>query len=83
MVTDTERRVIVLLIRSRLWKASHQMRLLTLDPKLGTMWIFRKLIKRQVVDELHHAPCCPANHYHNTRFVFQHCNCGAEKYSKE
>jgi hypothetical protein len=28
-------------------------------------------------DDLHHAPMCPANHYHKQRMPTGPCNCGA------
>lgn len=28
-------------------------------------------------DDLHHAPCCPANHFHHARMPEGRCSCGA------
>lgn len=30
-------------------------------------------------DRLHHAPLCPANHYHGSRAPTGECNCGAKE----
>jgi hypothetical protein len=30
-------------------------------------------------DALHHAPKCPANHFHKTRMPTGHCRCGAQR----
>ena len=30
-----------------------------------------------LLDELHHAPACPANHYHKQRLPTGRCTCGA------
>jgi len=30
-----------------------------------------------IIDDLQHAPRCPANHYHKTRLPTDVCNCGA------
>lgn len=34
-------------------------------------------------DEFHHAPACPANHYHHTRLPTGRCACGAASVAKE
>ncbi len=34
-------------------------------------------------DKLHHAPLCPANHYHGRRPPTGRCNCGAERNARE
>ena len=82
MVTDKQRKFIVWMVKLGLWKTVVQMRLTDIRACRGTQWILDWLLKRQKVDDYHHAPCCEANHYHNTRLVFQHCNCGAEHYAK-
>lgn len=33
-------------------------------------------------DHLHHAPLCPANHYHGKRAPTYHCTCGAAEAAK-
>lgn len=30
-------------------------------------------------DDLHHAPCCPANHFHQRRMPTGRCTCGADR----
>lgn len=78
MVTNFERKLIVFLIKIRLFYGFIDMRLFWLVANPGARWVLRWIKKRQVVDDLHHAPCCPANHYHKMRLVFKPCNCGAD-----
>jgi len=77
MVTKKQRKMIDLFLRIGIWQADINMRLIWLRPRRGFEWTLRWMLKRQKVDDLKHAPCCPANHYHNTRLVFQRCTCGA------
>ncbi len=77
MVTDKQRRFVKMMIWLKFWKPYFQMRLIDIHARIGTYWLKRYLLKKQAVDNLHHAPCCPANHYHKARFVFQPCTCGA------
>ena len=50
-------------------------------PKPGWRWLigswYKQMLKRQDRDDRHHAPACPANHYHYRRPVLRRCNCGA------
>lgn len=77
MVTDRERRLVQTMVRLRLWRIDMWMRIPSIVPCLGTRWLLQWLKDRQIVDDWHHAPCCPANHYHRARLVFQGCTCGA------
>ncbi len=78
MVTDRERRFIVFMVNIKMWRVGISMRLHFIYPMIGNRtWLLDRLHKRQIVDSLHHAPCCPANHYHKARLVFQPCTCGA------
>lgn len=78
MVTSWERKLIVFMTKTRLWSAVVRMRNIDIcGPVFGTAWLLKWIRKRQIVDDLHHAPACPANHYHKTRLVFRACNCGA------
>lgn len=79
MVTDRERRMVKLLVRLRIWHLSMQMRLPAISARCGSQWLLNWLRRRQVVDDFHHAPCCPANHYHRMRLVFGYCTCGAAR----
>lgn len=81
MVTKLERRFILLMVRLRIWRVVIQMRLPDIQARFGTRWLLRWIKRRQVMraDGLHHAPCCPANHYHYARVVFSHCTCGANR----
>lgn len=76
MVTEFERRIVLTLL-GRGFYLTNEMRLPWVHAKPGLKWFLRWLKKRQVVDNLKHAPCCPANHYHRQRLVFRLCTCGA------
>jgi len=78
LVTEPQRKFIIFLVKWKIWKAVFNMRLISIRPRWGTRWLLKKIKGCQVVDNLHHAPCCPANHYHRTRLVFKRCSCGAE-----
>jgi len=78
MVTEKERKFVLLMIRLNLWTLWEWMRLVDLRAKFGTRWVLKILKRKQIVDDLHHAPGCPANHYHMARLVFQSCTCGAK-----
>ena len=65
------------MIKLKLWREYTHFRNVWVSPCWGTRWIFNYLNKVQVVDNLHHAPACNANHWHKTRLVFDYCNCGA------
>ena len=78
MVTPLERRLTVIMVHLNLWHFGRSMRIVVINSKRGSGWLLSWMKRRQTVDDFHHAPCCPANHYHRTRLVFQHCTCGAK-----
>lgn len=83
MITKRDRQTVIWMLWLRIW---------TLKPtwfgqpviiaRWGTRWILEGMLKRMERDDLHHAPACPANHFHYRRLVFQRCNCGALYYSQ-
>lgn len=77
MITQRQRKFVMFMLKLRLWSIRTMMRLPDIHAMLGTHWILKRLKERQSVDNYHHAPCCPANHYHKERIVFHPCNCGA------
>jgi len=78
MVTDRERRFCYWLARIGVFRVRIGfMRITEIVPRRGSRWILNWLKRRQIVDSLHHAPCCEANHYHKQRLVFLPCTCGA------
>jgi len=77
MLTKRQRRLVQLMLSLRLWMPDVSMRLVWFRARRGTRWLLELLLERQAVDDAHHAPCCPANHYHKRRLVFQRCSCGA------
>lgn len=79
MVTESQRSIIKFFVKIKIWQLDCQMRLVDVRPLYGTFWLLKWILKQQIVDGLHHAPCCLANHYHRTRLVFQHCTCGAKQ----
>jgi hypothetical protein len=78
MVTEHERQQVLTMIRLGHWQIAESMRLPWIQAKrFGAL--LKLLQRRQKVDALHHAPCCPANHYHRQRLVFRGCTCGAQR----
>ena len=77
MVTDRERLLIRRLVRLHVFRLEIRLRLISVFARPGFRWLLRRIERRQMVDNLHHAPCCQANHYHKMRLVFRPCNCGA------
>lgn len=77
MVTREQFNFVQRMIKLRLWSVQTVMRQPDIRACWGTQWILERLKEKQVVDNLHHAPCCGANHYHKTRLVFHRCTCGA------
>jgi hypothetical protein len=78
MVTSKERRFIRAMVAMKAFKAVGGFFGTTeIWPRYGFGWILEAIKRRQVVDDLHHAPCCPANHFHKCRLVFETCTCGA------
>ena len=80
MVTGMERLLVQNLVKAGKAKVSvglfRVVEVEALNP--GAQATLNRLKQRQKVDEWHHAPCCPANHWHRQRLVFGRCNCGAE-----
>lgn len=78
MVNAREREIIKSLVqRGVLYAEVGFFRTVEIKAPPETQRLLDRIKARQVVDDLHHAPCCPANHWHKQRLVFQHCNCGA------
>lgn len=78
MITAIDRRVLRVLIACKLVCAKVSLfRTVDFHARKGFGWILDGMKARQTVDKLRHAPCCPANHWHRQRLVFQRCNCGA------
>lgn len=84
MVNDRERQVIMSCVDRGLMDAKVGLfRTLEISAPPETQRLLDRIKSRQKVDELHHAPCCPANHWHRQRLVFQPCNCGAAMQAKQ
>ncbi len=81
MVTANERKLIRALVWLKAFRLYVGMRCVRVDANRGFHWLLRLIKQRQVVDDLHHAPACPANHWHRQLLVLQHCNCGAAKHA--
>lgn len=77
MVTNHQRQQVLTMIRLGHWEVAESMRLPWIRAKRFE-GLLKLLQRRQPVDDLHHAPCCPANHYHRCRLVFHRCTCGAQ-----
>jgi hypothetical protein len=81
MVTNAERQIIMNLVQAGKVKAEIGLFRVVVVSGLnpGTQATLERIRRRQKVDDWHHAPCCPANHWCRKRLVFSGCNCGAEK----
>jgi hypothetical protein len=77
MVKKFDRVLAIRLCMWKIWTARTVMRQPDIVACWGTQWLLKLMKYRQEVDELKHAPCCPANHYHRMRLVFHPCSCGA------
>jgi hypothetical protein len=75
---DQRRELLRLMCRAGFWEGVVEFRLVMVRPKHFKQF-HAWLLKTQTVDALKHAPCCPANHYHRARIVFQTCTCGAQR----
>ena len=78
MILDRDRKMAMRLIRWGLWSAGVGFwRVIEIHRCWGTEWLYCRMMARQTRDDLHHAPCCEANHWHYQRLVFKLCTCGA------
>lgn len=78
MVTERQRRLVYAISKLRVFRVRIGLfRTVEIVPCWGFRWALEWLLKIQTVDSLHHAPCCPANHWCKRRLVFTRCNCGA------
>lgn len=78
MVTESQRCLVKRLLEAGAFTSNYDVfELVQIDARFGFGWLLRGLKERQAVDDRHHAPACPANHYHKMRLVFQCCTCGA------
>ncbi len=80
MVNARERKVIVSCVERGLMDAKAGLfRTVEIYAPPETQRLLDRIKARQIVDDLHHAPGCEANHWHRQRLVFWPCNCGADK----
>lgn len=83
MVSETQRQMTVILCLFKVWRLQNDLfSLVQVVPRVGTKWLFNWMLRTQKVDDLHHAPMCPANHFHRKRLVFSSCTCGAETFDR-
>lgn len=80
MITPNQRKIIRLLIKIRAFYLYEHFRCVRVGAKPRFQWLLNWLLDRQVVDDWHHAPACPANHWCRMSLVLQRCTCGAEKH---
>jgi hypothetical protein len=78
MVNERQRWLVKLMLRANAFHA-HYFLVWNIQARYGFGWLLNRIKRAQIVDDFHHAPCCPANHYHRTRLVFQPCTCGASQ----
>jgi hypothetical protein len=81
MITDRDRKLLALMLALKMVEGVENMRLVDFrSVAAGTAEVLKGIKERQARDVRKHAPCCPANHYHYTRIVYQHCTCGAAQW---
>lgn len=79
-----DRQLVKALVRVKVFRLQAGFfRCLDVIPIRGSRWLLNAMKRRQMVDSLKHAPCCPANHWHRQRLVFQRCNCGAARFAAQ
>lgn len=83
MVTDRQRKLVAMLVRLGLFRIKWGLWQPQVCAVTGMLWLLKRILRAQIVDDLHHAPACPANHFHRTRLVFSHCTCGAATAERE
>lgn len=79
MIRASDRVIAAMLVRVRAWRTRTFLRVEEIVPRRWSCRLFRRMLRRQARDERHHAPCCPANHFHYQRLVLRGCTCGAEE----
>lgn len=84
MITTIDRQLLRVLLAFKVVRPkTNLLRTTDFHAAPGFGWVLEGMKARQNVDKLRHAPCCPANHFHRERLVFQPCNCGAALVRKE
>lgn len=83
-MTRRHRKIAKVLLKLKLWEIGVQMRCHDVRPRAGwrwrlTGWLYDRMRRLQVLDDLHHAPACPANHWRRRRLVLKPCTCGARE----
>lgn len=79
MILARHRALVLRLVESKRWSVQQSMRLPWIVPARCNERLHKLMLAAQKVDDNHHAPCCPANHYHRARLVFRPCSCGATR----
>ena len=80
MILPEDRKTVIEMVDLKIWKIEIQMRTPSVIATPDTRPLLKAMLERQEIDDLHHAPACPANHYHRCRLVFDKCTCGAAYY---
>jgi len=83
MVTHSEYKFVWYMLKIGAFAQHNNMWQPQIYARFGFKWILKWLKNRQVVDDLHHAPACAANHYHKQRLIFGSCKCGAAYYAQQ
>ena len=81
MIRNADRKIAALMVRIGAWKIIQPRDDLFECARLRanrlTQWLWNWMRDRQEPDDLHHAPCCPANRWSGVELVLRPCNCGA------
>lgn len=77
MVSEHERAIAIGMVEAGHWRLERSLFRCTQVVPVRFKALHELLLRRQRVDDFHHAPCCPANHWHRRILVFHTCSCGA------
>ncbi|AYJ85326.1 hypothetical protein D3Y57_04735 (plasmid) [Sphingomonas paeninsulae] len=80
-ILNRDRKIALWLVGQGRWKfVPGSMRQTLIQASWGTHWLLKRMKARQIITDAHHAPMCPADHWHRARLVFSSCTCGAQYY---
>lgn len=83
MITKRHRAIARWLVRLKVWKIVPDWLwdIPRIKPRQGTVWLYRRMLKAQTRDGLHHAPACPGNEWDGSYLVLLKCTCGTRRRS--
>jgi hypothetical protein len=84
MILPAHRKIAYWLVRLKIWSIEPDW--LWSIPRIktgfGTQWLYRRMLRSQKRDGLHHAPACPGNEWDGQYLVLKGCTCGARRQAR-